>query len=135
MKHIKNIRVYYEDTDAGGIVYHSNYLNFAERARTEFLRNLGFESSVLRSGEGIIFVARHLDIDYLKTAKLDDYLQVKTTIAELKNSSFVMHQSTFKDEEMIADMRIVMVCVNADNYKAVRLPKNIKEAFQFYIED
>jgi len=135
VKHNKNIRVYYEDTDAGGIVYHANYLNFAERARTEFLRDIGFENSMLRDNEGIIFVARHLDIDYLKTAKLDDYLQMQTTISKLKNSSFIMHQCTFRGDELIADMHIVMVCVSADSYRPVRLPKNIKDAFLLYMEE
>ncbi len=133
VKHNKNIRVYYEDTDAGGIVYHANYLNFAERARTEFLRDTGFQNADLHKDEGVIFVVRHIEIDYLKTAHLDDALQVKTTIAELKNSSFIMHQSTMKDGEMIADMRVVLVCVDVDTYKPVRLPKKVKEAFQKYM--
>ncbi len=135
MKHFKNIRIYYEDTDAGGVVYHANYLKFAERARTEFLRDIGFENSSLHKNEGVIFVVRHIEIDYLKTAHLDDELQVKTTISELKNSSFIMHQPIFRGGEMITDMRVVLVCVDTENYRPVRLPKNVKEAFQLYVED
>ena len=135
MEHIKNIRIYYEDTDAGGIVYHANYLNFAERARTEFLRDIGFENSILHREEGLIFVVRKIDIEYLKTAKLDDYLQVKTTISELKNSSFIMHQRTFRDNELIADMHVVLVCIDADKHRPVRLPENIKDAFKSFQEN
>ena len=134
MKHSIDIRVYYEDTDAGGVVYHANYLNFAERGRTEFLRQTGFENHQLDKEQGIIFVVRHLEIDYVKTAHLDDYLQMETTITELKNSSFIMHQCVKKDGELIADMRVVLVTVSAETYTPVRLPENIKEAFQPYLE-
>ncbi len=135
MKHSKNIRIYYEDTDAGGVVYHANYLNFAERARTEFLRDIGFENSDLHENEGVIFVVRHIEIDYLKTAHLDDLLQVRTTITKLKNSSFIMHQPIFKNDILIADMRVVLVCVDVDGYKPARLPNNVKEAFKSFVEN
>ena len=134
MKHSIDIRVYYEDTDAGGIVYHANYLRFAERGRTEFLRETGFENHKLDREQGIIFVVRHLEIDYLKTAHLDDALQLETTILELKNSSFIMHQRTVKGDEAIADMRVVLVCVDTKTYAPVRLPENVKEAFHRYQE-
>ncbi len=133
MKHNKNIRVYYEDTDAGGIVYHANYLKFAERARTEFLRDIGFENTALHKNEGVIFVVRHIETDYLKTAHLDDELQVKTTISELKNSSFIMHQPIFRGGEMVTDMHVVLVCVDAKNYKPTRLPENVKKSFVKYM--
>ncbi len=135
VKHNMNIRVYYEDTDAGGIVYHANYLKFAERGRTEFLRHLGFENRKLNDDFGVIFVVRHIDIDYLKTAHLDDELQLETTIMEIKNSSFIMHQRTLNAEEIIADMRVVLVCVENENYTPVRLPKKVKEAFHSYQEN
>lgn len=134
MKHSIDIRVYYEDTDAGGIVYHAQYLNFAERGRTEFLRNIGFQCSDVHNDLGLIFVVRKIEIDYLKTAHLDDLLQLETTIFEIKNSSFIMHQRTVRDGEVIADMEVVIVSVDTKEYKPVRLPKNIKEAFQSYLE-
>lgn len=134
MKHTMNIRVYYEDTDAGGVVYHGNYLNFGERGRTEFLREVGFENKNLADTLGIIFVVRHIEIDYLKTAHLDDMLTQETTILELKNSSFVMHQKILRDGEPVSDMRVVLVCVETENYTPVRLPENVKEAFQRYQE-
>lgn len=135
MKHSIDIRIYYENTDAGGIVYHANYLNFAERGRTEFLRHTGFENSKIHKNHGVIFVVRHIEIDYLKPALLDDVLQLETTIIELKNSSFIMHQCAVRDSEVIADMRVVLVCVDTKSYKPVRLPENVKEAFQAYLEN
>ncbi|MBI1302001.1 MAG: tol-pal system-associated acyl-CoA thioesterase [Alphaproteobacteria bacterium] len=129
-----DIRVYYEDTDAGGVVYHGNYLNFGERGRTEFLRAVGFENKKLADTLGIIFVVRHIEIDYLKTAHLDDMLTQETTILEMKNSSFIMHQKLLRDGELISDMRVVLVCVETKNYTPVRLPENVKEAFQRYQE-
>lgn len=135
MKHSIDIRIYYEDTDAGGIVYHANYLNFAERGRTEFLRHTGFDNSDIHNNQGVMFVVRHIEIDYLKPALLDDFLQLETTIIELKNSSFIMHQRAIRNGELIADMRVVLVCVDTKSYKPVRLPENVKDAFQAYLEN
>ncbi len=135
MKQTVNIRVYYGDTDADGIVYNPNYLDFAERGRTEFLREVGFENSQLKRDEGIIFVIRRAEVDYLNTAHLDDMLQLETAIVEIKNTSFIMNQRLFRDGNMIADMRIVLVCVDAKTYKPLRLPKNIKDAFQPFKEN
>ena len=134
MKHTIDIRIYYEDTDAGGIVYHPNYLKFAERGRTEFLRHTGFNNSDLQNDIGVMFVVRHIDIDYLKTAVLDDALTLETTIQNIKNTSFTMHQRTCRGDDVIADMHVVMVCVDMKTHKPVRLPENIKEAFQLYQE-
>lgn len=134
MKHSIDIRVYYEDTDAGGIVYHANYLKFAERGRTEFLRHTGFDNIEISKIHSAIFVVRHIDINYLKPALLDDLLQLETTICELKNTSFIMHQRTVKGDQVIADMRVVLVCVDTNSYKPVRLPENVKEAFKCYLE-
>ncbi len=134
MKHSLPIRVYYEDTDAGGIVYNANYLKFAERGRTEFLRDTGFQSSILHENHGAIFVVRHVEIDYLKPAYLDDMLDLRTSVLTLKNSSFTMLQQVYKDNELIADMRVVIVCVSVDEYRAIRIPQDVKDAFQAYLE-
>ncbi len=134
MKHSIDIRVYYEDTDAGGIVYHSQYLNFAERARTEFLRNIGFQCSDIHDRLGLLFVVRKIEIDYIKTAYLDDLLHIETTVFETKNSSFIMHQRAVRGDEVVADMKVIIVCVDTKHYKPARLPKNIKDAFQSYLE-
>lgn len=134
MKHSIDIRVYYEDTDAGGIVYHANYLKFGERGRTEFLRHTGFQNHKLHEERGVIFVVRHIEIDYLKPAFLDDALVLETTIKDMKNSSFVMHQKTLRHGEPLADMRVVLVCVDAEKYSPVRLPEDVKRAFQSFCE-
>lgn len=134
MKHTIDVRVYYEDTDAGGIVYHANYLKFAERGRTEFLRHTGFQNSEVHNNVGVMFVVRHIDIDYLAPAMLDDFLKLDTTISELKNSSFIMHQCVRKGGEIITDMKVVLVCVDTETYKPTRLPQEIKDAFQDYVE-
>jgi acyl-CoA thioester hydrolase len=91
--HTFDIRVYYEDTDAGGIVYHSNYLNFAERARTEMVRALGIsQQALLKQGEGFAFAVRHVTIDFLKPARLDDLLRVESWVTEVGGASLSVRQ-------------------------------------------
>lgn len=147
MKHQLSCRVYYENTDAGGIVYHGQYLNFAERGRTEFLREIGYQSSTLVKDVGVMFVARYLDINYFAPAFLDDMLEVHTSIAELKNTSFTMRQTFFrhndpvkddndeKDAEKIAELMVTLVCVKADSIKPVRVPDMLRDAFGKYLEE
>lgn len=137
-KHKLEARVYYENTDAGGIVYHAQYLHFAERGRTELLRAIGHQSSTLVKELGVMFVARHVTIDYFKPAFLDDLLEVHTSVAELKNSSFVMRQTFFRQnqgiEEKIAEVMVTLVCVNADNIRPSRVPDALRDGFKEYIE-
>lgn len=144
MEHSLPIRVYYEDTDAGGVVYHANFLKFAERGRTEFLRHIGFENNSLKKDKGIIFVVRHMTIDYLKPAFLDDSLTLKTTIQTLKNTSFTMRQTVYREKssenggfvaEMICDMLAALVCVDTMDIRPVRLPEPVKEAFLGFVRD
>ncbi len=132
--HTLPVRIYYEDTDAGGVVYHANYLKFAERGRTEFLRSLGHENSTLSKELGMIFVVRHVEIDYLKTAHLDDLCSLKTSISALKNTSFIMHQCLERDGEVICDMQVVIVCVDSKTLKPVRLPEKVKNEFEQFLE-
>jgi len=116
------IRVYYEDTDLGGIVYHSNYLNFCERARSELFFSKGF-SPVLEDGH---FVAKHLDASFIKPAKFADLLNIQTTLIKLKNASFSLKQDIFKDEELCFSMTIDLVYLNHEN-RVSRLSKETKE--------
>lgn len=102
------IRVYYEDTDAGGIVYHSNYLNFCERARSHLFFDAG-RSPILEGGH---FVAKHIEADYIKSAKLGDILEVKTSLLEMKNASFTLLQQIFRGEEKLFEMTIVLVYID-----------------------
>lgn len=101
------IRVYYEDTDAGGIVYHSNYLNFCERARSDIFFCKGL-SPVLESGH---FVAKKIEADYLLSAKLGDVLEVSSELLEIKGASFELLQRVFKEQKKVFELRIVLVYV------------------------
>lgn len=127
MTHSMDIRVYYEDTDAGGIVYYANYLKFCERGRTELLRCAGFENKPLMEREGFIFVVRHLVADYRASAFLDDILRVETSVAAVKNASFLMKQSVFRHNVQLFEMDVTLVCVGT-NGKPVRLPEDVKRA-------
>ncbi|MDP3301149.1 MAG: YbgC/FadM family acyl-CoA thioesterase [Sulfuricurvum sp.] len=116
------IRVYYEDTDVGGVVYHSNYLNFCERARSQLFFDAG-RSPILEAGH---FVAKHIDADYLKSAKFADILEVKTTLIELKNASFSLLQQVFRGEEKLFEMTIVLVYIDF-NGTMTKIPQSEKE--------
>ena len=123
------VRVYYEDTDAGGVVYHANYICYMERARTEFLREHGL--SVREMHEmGIIFPVVAIEANYRAPARLDDLLEVKTQIAAMKNSSFVAAQQVVRKEDgkLLVDARVTLACVNTD-MRARRLPEEIRELF------
>ncbi|MCK5384360.1 MAG: tol-pal system-associated acyl-CoA thioesterase [Alphaproteobacteria bacterium] len=131
-KHKVDYRVYYEDTDAGGVVYYARYLHFAERGRTELLRDLGYENQKLHDEQGLVFVVRNVDIHFIKPARLDDMLSVHTSISEIKNSSFVMNQHIMRGDVFITDINVLLVCVEVKDFKPVRMPAVIKEAFLKY---
>ncbi|MDP0155408.1 tol-pal system-associated acyl-CoA thioesterase [Glaesserella parasuis] len=126
------IRVYYEDTDAGGVVYHARYLHFFERARTEFLRQLGFSQQLLLS-QSMAFVVKKMDIDYKKPAYLDDFLTVKSIISELKCAKIVFKQTLWRDEECLCEVSVVVVSVDLAKMKAIAIPEDIKQAFNAII--
>lgn len=106
--HSIKFRVYYEDTDAQAIMYYANYLKFAERARTEWLREIGFNNSEL----DFFFVVRHAAVDYFASAKLDDLLEVQTRIIEHTRTKIIMEQDFFRGESKIAAVKIVLVAVD-----------------------
>lgn len=116
------IRVYYEDTDVGGVVYHSNYLNFCERARSQLFFDAG-RSPILESGH---FVAKHIDADYLKSAKFGDVVDVRTTLIELKNASFSLLQQIFRGEEKLFEMTIQLVFLSFEGTMS-KIPNSEKE--------
>ena len=116
------IRVYYEDTDVGGVVYHSNYLNFCERARSQLFFDAG-RSPILESGH---FVAKHIEADYIKSAKFGDVVDVKTILVELKNASFSLLQQVFRGEEKLFEMTIVLVYLNFEGAMS-KIPTSEKE--------
>ncbi len=110
------IRVYYEDTDTGGVVYHSNYLNFCERARSDAFFKIG-KTPVLQNGH---FVARKLEADYYSSAKLGDELEVVSKLLEMKSASFKLHQSVYKDNKVIFELKITLAYIDF-NSKPQRL--------------
>jgi len=116
------IRVYYEDTDVGGVVYHSNYLNFCERARSHLFFDAG-RSPILSGGH---FVAKHIEADYLKSAKFGDLLEVKTTRIQVKNASFTLLQQIFRDDEKMFEMKIDLVYLDFEG-KMTKIPPEEKE--------
>jgi acyl-CoA thioester hydrolase len=123
--HTMDMRVYYEDTDAGGIVFYANYLRFAERGRTEYLRALGFENKSLMDNQGVIFVVRRVEADYMIPAYLDDMLRLETSVIEIKNASFKMKQSLFRHNDLIFSADVILVCVDRAG-KPTRLPDQLR---------
>lgn len=124
------VRVYYEDTDAGGVVYHSRYLNFMERARTEWLRTLGFAQTVLRQDEQVLFVVHSMQLQFKKPAKLDDELNVVSHVTDMGRSSFSCQQQIMRDELVLLEAQVKVACVNADSFKPTGIPARIKIALE-----
>ena len=128
--HSLPIRVYYEDTDFSGIVYHASYLRFLERGRTDLLRLAGVDQSALHAGgEGIAFAVRRMTIDYLKAARMDDVLQVETRTAEIRGASLTIAQRITRGDDVIvtADVRVAAI---ADG-KPARIPDELRELLSF----
>jgi acyl-CoA thioester hydrolase len=125
-----SLRVYYEDTDAGGVVYYANYLKFFERARTEWLRELGInQSNYLEQKIG--FVVRRVEMDNVASAKLDDLLNVNSTITTLKRASVVFHQQiTNQEQHVICTATVRVACVNFQSAKPTAIPESILGAFK-----
>jgi acyl-CoA thioester hydrolase len=124
------VRIYYEDTDAGGVVYHANYLNYMERGRTEFLRQHGLSVKEMHD-MGIIFPVVAIEANYRAPARHDDLLEIKTQIASVKNSSFVATQQVVRkaDGKLLVDARVTLACVG-EGMRARRLPAELKELFE-----
>jgi acyl-CoA thioester hydrolase len=130
MSHSISYRIYYEDTDAGGVVYHANYLKFCERGRTEFLRAEGYTNSEFVKEHGLMFVVRHIDANYLKPAFLEDEITVETSVPHIQNTSLVMRQEISKQGATIFTADVTLVCVDKETVKPVKMPENIKQIFQ-----
>lgn len=129
MTHELKLRVYYEDTDAGGVVYHARYVAFAERGRTEMLRDSGFEHAKLFHETGTAFAVVGLNINYKAPARLDDELVVKTKISRVGGASMEMQQEIYCGERLLSELKVTLVCVDG-NFKAVRLPAEMRKIFE-----
>ncbi|MFZ7175293.1 tol-pal system-associated acyl-CoA thioesterase [[Pasteurella] aerogenes] len=124
------IRVYYEDTDAGGVVYHASYLHFFERARTEYLRQLGFSQQILLAEMQLAFVVKTMEIDYCYPARLDDLLLVETLVEEVKGVTIRFVQTLKRNETILCKSAVKVACVDLGKMKPVAIPAGIKAEFQ-----
>ncbi len=131
------VRVYYEDTDNGGVVYYANYLKFMERARTEWLRARGVEQDVLVEQEGVIFAVRSVQLDYLKPARFNQQLSVSVTVAEVGKASLTFDQTVnlittegnvaVKSDLLLCQGQIRVACLNANSFKPRAIPASIRQ--------
>ena len=121
------IRVYYEDTDAAGVVYHSNYLKFMERARTEWLRSIGISQTELAKETGAIIVISEVEMKFLLPAKLDDALEVTSRLAKVSGASFMIMQTITREEDVLCRADVKGVCLDALSFKPRRLPDQLKK--------
>ncbi|MCG7898471.1 MAG: tol-pal system-associated acyl-CoA thioesterase [Candidatus Thiodiazotropha lotti] len=121
------VRVYYEDTDAGGVVYYANYLKFMERARTEWLRSKGFEQDELLQKDGIIFAVRHVDVGYHHPARFNDALEVSATVSRKGRASLTFYQEVVRaqDTHLLCQGEIKIACVNMKTMRPTPIPKHI----------
>lgn len=124
------VRVYYQDTDTGGVVYHANYLNFMERARYEWLREMGFTVDSLIDAHKMIFMVRSLNIEYFKPARLDDLLHVTVQVTEMGRSRITLFQQVLRDHVMLVSAIIHVVCVGVDKLKPVSLPMPFRQKIE-----
>jgi len=121
------VRVYYEDTDAGGVVFYANYLKFFERARTEMLRDMGFEQDQLIAEQNVIFVVRAVQVDYLTPARFNESLDVSAEVTQAKKVSLNFEQTITRDGEMLCKGNIRIACLDAKTMKPKAIPGNLLE--------
>jgi acyl-CoA thioester hydrolase len=132
--HVLPVRVYYEDTDAAGIVYYANYLKFAERGRTEMLRVLGVEQERLRAETGMQFVMHEGEVKYRRPARLDDALTVETALVRLGAASVNMRQTIKRADEEVARFTASVACTGPDG-KPMKMPAQLRSALQDFVSD
>ena len=124
-----NIKVYYEDTDAGGVVYYANYLKYLERARTEALVKIGLSNQKIKDDFGALIIVKSCNVDYKKSAYLEDILNIKSNIISITKTSFIMKQIIIKNKTIIVDAKVHLVFVN-EKVKPVKIPQLIIDKFE-----
>lgn len=117
------VRVYWEDTDAGGVVYHARYLHFLERARTEWLRSCDYEQGHLSDSIDMVFAVRNMNINFLKPAKLDDLLVIRITLSECRRASFVAQHEIWRDQQLLLTGSAQIACLSASAFKPKAIPE------------
>ena len=128
-----NVKIYYEDTDSGGVVYHANYLKYFERARTEALLTIGLSNLKIKDEFNSLIIVKSCNIEYKKSAYLEDNLIIKSFISSLSKTSFVMDQSIYRDNVLIVDAKIHLVFVNKDG-KPTKISEIILDSFKPFIK-
>lgn len=118
-------RVYYEDTDAGGVVYHTNYLKFMERARTEWLRSLGFEQDRLREESGVVFAVRDMRVEFLKPARFNELLSVTASVKQSGKASLVFSQTVERGGECLCRALVKVACIDIARFKPTAIPAGL----------
>jgi acyl-CoA thioester hydrolase len=124
-----NVKIYYEDTDSGGVVYYANYLKFLERARSEAIYSLGFSNSGLFESDGILLIVKSCNIEYKKPAKFEDKLQIISEIISFTKTSFIMKQDIKRNDELISAAEIHLVAVDK-NGKPSKIPEELKQKLE-----
>ncbi|GJM07801.1 MAG: tol-pal system-associated acyl-CoA thioesterase [Lysobacteraceae bacterium] len=124
------IRVYYEDTDAGGVVYHASYLHFLERARTEWLRALVGNQQLIRDTYGVVFVIRHISVRFKSPARLDEELTVTASPVTIGRAGFTMAQTIVRSDELLLEADVSAACVRATDFRPVRMPESVATALR-----
>jgi acyl-CoA thioester hydrolase len=122
MIHTYELRIYYQDTDAGGIVYHANYLAFAERARAEMMRALGAPHAQMVAEFGVMFVVRRINLHYQRPARLDEVIRIESRLLSVAGASLTLEQKFWRDSDSLAVLEVGLGCVNAQTGRAARLP-------------
>lgn len=125
------LRVYWEDTDAGGIVYHASYLRFMERGRTELLRSAGIDQSALMQATGVSIAVRRMGIEFLAAARLDDVLEVRTQVHEIRGASIALRQGVFRDGTALVEADVLVACIREG--RACRVPDAMKRALAMQV--
>ena len=128
------VKVYYEDTDAGGVVYYANYLKFLERARTESLISLGYSNKKIKDEFGSLIIVKSCSIDYKKSAFLEDKLNIRSFVKSVTKTSFLMHQFISKDDEVIVEAKVHLVFINTKG-KPMKVPEKLFQNFKPYFCD
>ena len=123
-------RVYFEDTDAGGVVYHAQYIKFLERARTEWLRYLGFTNSELERKYKMLFVVSEIAVEFIKPAKLDDAINISVSIENLGRVRVTFHQEIRRGEESLVKARVTVATVAAETFKPIEIPTDVKKKME-----
>jgi len=117
--------VYYEDTDAGGVVFYANYLAYMERARTEWLRAIGFSNSGLAEDAGVVFAVRHVEVDYLAPARLDDQLEATARIVHSSRTSLTFRQEVRRGDQLLCGGTVKIVCLDGQRFRPTGIPKRL----------